>query len=93
MKEEAKEWVGIKPADLVIYLAFLLVIPVFFLRNAVLDTVLLSVGLLLCLVSCWIGMKPHPELSRTTNRAKLLSYPVCTLLFLYLGYLNFTAWQ
>ena len=93
MKEEVKEWLGIKPADFVIYTAFLLMVPVYFSRNQFVDAACISIGLLLCFASCWLGMKPHPELSRLNNAVKLLAYPACTLLFLYLGYKNYAYWQ
>ena len=93
MKESTKEWLGIKPADFVIYAGFLLVVPAYYSSNVVIDSVCLLLGLILCLISCWLGMKPHPELGKVNNFIKLLAYPACTLFFMYLGYLNFTTWQ
>jgi hypothetical protein len=93
MKESTKEWLGIKPADLVIDAAFLLLVPVYYYGNQAIDAVCLSLGLLLCLASCWLGMRPHPELGKVNNTIKLLAYPACTLFFLYVGYLNYSSWQ
>jgi len=93
MKESTKEWLGIKLADLVIYSGFLLLVPVYYSTNKIIDVSFLVIGFALCIVSCWLGMKPHPELGKTNNAIKLLAYPACTILFLYLAYLNFTSWQ
>ncbi len=93
MKESTKEWLGIKPADLIIYSSFLLLIPVYYSSNKVIDISLLVVGFILCITSCWFGMKSHPELGKINNTIKLLAYPGCTIFYLYLGYLNFTSWQ
>ncbi len=93
MKEYAKEWLGIKPADFIIYAGFALLVPIYYSSNQLIDVSLSLVGLLLCLASCWIGMKPHPELGKANNLVKLIAYPACTVFFIYVVYLNFTAWQ
>ena len=93
MKESTKEWLGIKPADFVIYAAFLLLIPIYKSNNQIIDIIFLLLGFSLCLVSCWLGMKSHPHLSKINNMIKLLAYPACTLAFLYLGYLNYSLWN
>ena len=73
MKESTREWLGIKPADFVIYTAFLLLLPAYYSDKQFLDIICISLGLLLCLVSCWLGMKPHPELGKVNNAVKLLA--------------------
>jgi hypothetical protein len=93
MKESTKEWLGIKPADFVLYAAFILLIPMFYIKNSLVDGVLVFIGLVLCLLACRIGMKPHPELGKLNNGIKLVAYPLCVLGFLFLAYLNFTQWN
>lgn len=93
MKEWQKEWLGIKPADFIIYAGFLLLVPAYYSSMLIADVILLSIGFVLCLVSCWIGIKPHPGLGKTNNLLKVIAYPIGSLLFLYCAYLNFTAWQ
>ena len=91
MKESTKEWLGIKPADFMIYAAFILLLPVYFFSEWALDVVLSLLGLGLCLTSCWLGMQPHAELDKVTNFLKLVTYPGCTVFFMYLVYLNFSV--
>lgn len=93
MKESTKEWLGIKPADFVIYAGYLLLVPVYYSSNQLIDIALSLAGLLLCLASCWLGMKPHPDLGKFTNFVKLVAYPACTALYIYAVYLNFSVWQ
>ena len=93
MKESTKEWLGIKPADLVIYLAFATLIPAIIVKSAIFDVVILSVGVILCFISCKLGMKRNPKLGKINNAIKLIAYPGTTVFFLYLCYLNFTKWQ
>ena len=93
MKESTKEWLGIKPADLVYYLAFSTLLPAIIVKSAVFDAVVLSIGVALCLVSCKMGMKQNPNLGKINNGLKLIIYPAFTLFFIYLCYLNFTKWQ
>lgn len=91
MRESVKEWLGIKPADFIIYAGFSLLIPIYYSKNLVIDVSCTILGLILCLISCKIGMKPHPELGKVNNLVKLLAYPICTLVFSYLSYLNFSV--
>jgi hypothetical protein len=93
MKESTKEWLGIKPADFTIYAGYLSLLPVYYSSNEYVDILFSVLGLILCLASCWIGMKPHPELGVANNFVKLTSYPAFTILFLYFVFLNFTSWQ
>jgi len=93
MKESTKELLGLKSADLVLYLAFILVIPAYFSNVIIIDVSTLSIGFILCLISCFIGMKPHPDNSKATNILKLITYPLVTLVFVYLAYLNFANWN
>jgi len=93
MKESTKELLGIQPADLIIYSAFLFIVPVYYSNNKIIDISCIIIGLIICFISCWVGMKPNKELNKTNNFLKKLAYPACTILFLYLAYLNFTSWQ
>lgn len=92
MKESTKEWLGIKPADLVLYAGFFQLVPVYYSNNQIIDMSLTVIGFILCLLSCWLGMRPHLELNKTNNIIKVIAYPACTLFYIYLVYLSFTAW-
>jgi hypothetical protein len=91
MKESTKEWLGLRPADLAIYLAFIFLVPVYYFSNFAVDVFFVILGGLCCLISCWLGMTPNPDLGTINNSIKLAAYPACTLVFVYVVYLNFTS--
>jgi hypothetical protein len=93
MKEELKEWLGIKPADFVVYAAGAAIVWMYFSRNTALDVVLSVVAVALCVLACFIGMRPDPRLSALANAAKRVGYPACLLATLGCIYLNFTSWN
>lgn len=93
MKEATKEWLGIKPADFVLYAGFAFVVPAYYSTSFIVDSIFLLAGLLLCIASCNMGMRPHQQLGKFNNAIKLIAYPACTLLYLYLAYLNYTIWK
>jgi len=93
MKESTKEWLGIKPADFVMYAAFILLVPIYYSKRPIVDGILIVIGLALCLLSCRLGMKPNPELGKINNTIKLVVYPFCVLGFLFSVYVNFTQWN
>ncbi|WP_229690020.1 hypothetical protein, partial [Vibrio parahaemolyticus] len=90
MKDSTKEWLGIKPADFIMYAGFILLIPVKLLDSNYIKILLVIVGLLLCVLSCKIGMVGNSKLSNFNNWVKKVAYPVCSLLYVFLAYLSFT---
>jgi len=93
LKEQTKEWLGIKQADLILYLGFLMLIPVYIFQDVVLDSIFVLIGFSLCIVSCFKGMRGHHELSKFTNFVKSVAYPAAAVFFLRLAYLNYTSWN
>ena len=93
MKEELKEWLGIKPADFAVYAAAGAVIWMYFTPSTVLDVVLSVVAIGLCILACLIGMRPDTRLSALSNGVKRVAYPACLLAVLVCIYLNFTRWH
>jgi len=93
MKEELKEWLGVMPADFVFYAAAVAVAWMYFSKNAVLDIILSVVSSVLCIASCFMGMRPNHRLSGFTNFIKRIAYPVCSIVVLVCIYLNFARWN
>ena len=77
---ELREWLGLTPADLLVYLAFAAVGAMFFVHDATIDIVLAVVGVVLALAACPLGMPRDPAVSEATNAIKLVSYPACVIL-------------
>ena len=90
VKESTKEWLGIKPADFIIYSGFVFLIPAFQVEASFLKFIFVVLGFSLCLVSCKYGMPQHSELNRFNNLVKKIAYPIATFIYLYLGYLSFS---
>lgn len=86
MKESTKEWLGIKPADFIIYLAFIFLVAAYLSSITALTYLLLSVGLILCILSCVMGMPAHPQLGWFNNLVKKVSYPIGVVLYLCLSH-------
>lgn len=78
--EELREWLGITPADGLLYLAVAALAGMYALSDRTADIALAVVALVLTLASCPIGMKRDPALSGFTNFMKLVSYPLGVLL-------------
>lgn len=93
MNEELKEWLGIKPADFVVYAAAAMVVGMYFNKNLVLDVILSVVAVSLCVLSCAMGMRPEQGLSAFLNFVKRVAYPGCLIAVLVCIYLNFTRWN
>jgi len=93
MKEELKEWLGIKPADFVVYIALAAVTWMYFTKSVALDFILSVVAVVLCSLSCFIGMRSDVRLSAPTNFLKRVSYPACLVMVLVCVYLNFAKWN
>lgn len=93
MSEELKKWFGLRPADLLIYLAGGAVVGMYFVRGLVVDIVLAASALAFCVAACSVGMKWDFRITALSNWMKRLSYPACVLLALFFLYLNFTRWN
>lgn len=77
---ELMEWLGLTPADLLVYLSLGALVPMFFTRDATLDALCALAALALAVAACPIGMKRDPKVSAFTNAVKYWSYPVWLLL-------------
>jgi hypothetical protein len=93
MNEELKEWLGIKPADFVVYAAAATVVGMYFNKNLVLDVILSVVAVSLGALSCAMGMRPERGLNPFLNFVKRVAYPGCLIAVLVCVYLNFTRWN
>jgi len=93
MKEELKEWLGIKPADFLVYAGLGSVVWMYYTKNVALDGILSVVAVATCGLSCFIGVRPDARLSPTTNFLKRVSYPAWLVLALICIFLNFTKWN
>lgn len=93
MNEELKEWLGIAPADFLVYAAAGAVAGMYYSNDTPLDVVLSLVAGVLCILSCVVGMKTDPRMSRFSNRVKRISYPGCLLVVVLCIILNFTRWN
>jgi hypothetical protein len=93
MNEELKEWLGIKPADLVVYVAAGAVVWMYVNKNVTLDVLLSAVAVVLCGLSCFLGTRHDARLTRTTNLFKRVAYPACLVAALICVYLNFSTWN
>jgi hypothetical protein len=82
-RAELMEWLGLKPADLLVYLSLGAVVAIYFIEDSLWDAFLSGVGILAALVACPIGMKRDPNVSEFTNIVKLVSYiPIAILAIL-----------
>ena len=93
MNEELKEWLGIKPADFVVYAAAAAVVGMYLNKNFILDVALSVLAVSLCVLACIIGMPAERRLSAFSNFVKRVAYPGCLVAVLICVYLNFTRWN
>jgi hypothetical protein len=93
MDAELKEWLGITPADFMVYAAAVVVGAMYLIPNALTDAVLAFVAILLCVAACRSGMTPDPHVSTLANWAKRVSYPLSLAIVLVCVGLNFFAWN
>jgi hypothetical protein len=77
---ELREWLGLTPADLLVYLAAAAVVALFFVSDPTADALLAVAGVGLALAACPLGMTRDPLVSDFTNGVKLVSYPACVLM-------------
>jgi signal peptidase I len=74
-REELRTWLGLRRADLLVYLAIGVIIAMYLINDATVDLVLAGVAILLTLAACPLGMKSSPAVSRATNIVKKIAYP------------------
>ena len=81
--EELRTWLGLRFADLLVYLSFIPLAAMFFIDHRAIEIGLAVIALLLSLAACCLGMWSSPEVSRLTNAIKKFAYPfaVCFVLF------------
>lgn len=77
---ELREWLGATWADLFAYIAFGLVGLMFWVGHAGVDAGLAGAGVVCSVVSCAMGMKPHPDLSDVTHTVRLVTYPLMVVI-------------
>jgi hypothetical protein len=92
-KNELREWLGIAPADIPVWGAFILLGVMYFVKFTMVDIVLSMLAVGLTIFSCFIGMRYDERVSKRINLMKKISYPLCVVLCLVLIYLNFTRWN
>ncbi len=93
MKEELKEWLGIKPADFLVYAAAGAIVGMYFTKNVTLDVILSVAAVVFGGLSCFIGMRQDARLAATTNFLKRVTYPAYLVVALVFVYLNFSRWN
>ena len=73
---ELLEWLGLTPADMLVYLALAAIGAMFVVHDRTTDIILAVAGVGLGLASCPLGMARDPEVSKLTNAIKFASYPI-----------------
>jgi hypothetical protein len=79
---EVLEWLGLTPADMLVYLSIGAIGVMFFVHDATVDLVLAVAGVGLGLAACPLGMTRDPDVSGFTNAIKRVSYPLYVVLAL-----------
>lgn len=93
MDENLKEWLGIKPADFMVYGSWVALGAMYFLTSFWFDVLLAIVALALTAWACAVGMPSDPRLSSNINRIKKISYPLFVLITAAFIVINFTVWN
>lgn len=93
MNNDLREWMGVAPADFPVYFAVICVVLAYSISDFALDAILISLAIIACVVSCFIGMKRDEKVSGFTNAMKLASYPICLFACVILGVVNFVFWN
>jgi len=93
VKHELREWLGVAPADFLIYAALLLGGSLYFLSSRPVEIAVSVIAVGLGLVSCYFGMRHDDRVSQLMNVIKKVSYPLCVLLLTVIIFLNFTRWS
>jgi hypothetical protein len=90
---ELREWLGIMPADFLMYGALLGGGALYFVKGLMLEIGISAVSIILALLSCYFGMKHDEEVSKAANIVKKTAYPACFIILVVLLFLNFTQWN
>jgi hypothetical protein len=90
---ELREWLGLTPADLRVYIGAAAIVAMYFVRSLVADTVLAVIAIASTLAACPIGMQRDEELSDFTNIVKRIAYPMCVVAAAFFVWLNFARWN
>ena len=93
LSPEAREWLGITTADFLIYAAIIGAASLYFLVNVPAELLISLVSLGVGAVSCVLGMKTNPELSRFTNAIKIIGHVVGMLVVVFFVAVNFFLWN
>lgn len=80
VKSELREWLGLTWADMLVSLAIVAIVAMFYVKDATADAILAVAGVVLALAACPLGMKRDPGVSQFTNAFKFAAYPVYVLL-------------
>lgn len=82
MNEDLREWLGIAKADFIFYSALLTSIIACFFDRLLIISILFAISIAICIYSMVIGMPAKEELSKATNIAKKITYPLGLALIL-----------
>jgi hypothetical protein len=93
MDAELREWLGLAPADVPVYVAVVCIGIAFFTGAGIVDTMLIVTALICSAMSCVMGMKQDARLSVFTNNAKLFAYPFYLAVCMIAAILNFRYWN
>jgi signal peptidase I len=86
-REEIQVWLGLRRADLFVYLACAAIIGIYLVNETTVELVLGVLPVLLTLAACLLGMRASPRVSGFTNAAKKLAYASCVVPALFfIGY-------
>ena len=77
MNRELQEWLGLTWADLLVYIAFLLLPIIYFVESASVDALLVAIVIIASIAACFLGMPADKTFSKFTNVSKLVAYPAC----------------
>ncbi len=92
MKESTREWAGIANTDLIIYIAWILLIVIFYINNLFLITLLSIVAIGLNVYGSHYGSKPKKDFSKTLNKFKKILNPLTMhllILFIIIRYIMY----
>lgn len=92
-RSELREWLGITPADGLVYIASAAIVAMYFAQSAWVDGVLGTIALAGTVAACPLGMKSNPALSAFTNRLKRVAYPICVAVAVLFIWVNYAVWN